>query len=147
MKAGARGIFLAIQNAVPEVLSEDDYAKFSEPFDKLTLSAVSAAPLNILHLHGNHVYWQRFTTGWAASGINYSVAGTNVPISELRRQTAGLILGGIDETNFPNLTMPELRRQAKTAWAEAGKQFVLTPGCSVPDDTSAASVRRVPRVF
>jgi hypothetical protein len=93
------------------------------------------------------VYWQRFTSGWAANGINYSVAGTKVPISELRRQTSVLILGGIDESNFSDLSLPELRRQAKTAWEEAGKQFVLTPSCSVPDDTSAASVRRLRTVF
>jgi len=108
---------------------------------------VSAAPLNILHLHGKHVYWQRFTSGWAANGINYSVAGTNVPISEVRRQTSGLILGGINESTFPDLALPELRRQAKTAWEEAGKQFLLTPGCSVPDDTTASSVRRLRTVF
>jgi uroporphyrinogen decarboxylase len=147
IQVGARGIFLAIQNAVPEVLGEDDYAKFSEPFDKLILSSVSSAPLNILHLHGNHVYWQRFTSGWAANGINYSVAGTKVPISEVRRQTSGVILGGIDGNNFSNLTLADLRLQAKTAREEGRKQFLLTPGCSVPDDTSAASVRRLRTVF
>jgi uroporphyrinogen decarboxylase len=89
VSVGARGIFLAIQNAVPEVLTEEDYAKFSEPFDKLILSSVSAAPLNILHLHGDHVYWPRFTRGWAATGINYSSAGTQVAIEELRREFKG----------------------------------------------------------
>ncbi len=147
IQVGARGIFLAIQNAVPEVLNEDDYAKFSEPFDKLILSSVSSAPLNILHLHGNHVYWPRFTRGWAAAGINYSVAGTKVPISEIRRQTSAVILGGIDETNFPKLALSDLRLQAKTAWQEAGNPFFLTPGCSVPNDTSAASVRRLRTAF
>jgi uroporphyrinogen decarboxylase len=147
ISAGARGIFLAIQNANPEILSEDDYAKFSEPFDKLILSAVSTAPLNVLHLHGNHVYWQRFTHGWAATGINYSSAGTTVPISEVRAEYPGVILGGIDEVNFPKLSGEDLRQQAKTAWRQAGKQFLLTPGCSVPDDTSAAFVRRLRTVL
>jgi uroporphyrinogen decarboxylase len=147
INAGARGIFLAIQNANPEILSEDDYAKFSEPFDKLILSSVSTAPLNVLHLHGAHVYWQRFTRGWAATGINYSSASSTVPISEVRAEYSGVILGGIDESNFPNLSGDELRQQAKTAWQQAGKQFVLTPGCSVPDDTSAASVRRLRTVL
>jgi uroporphyrinogen-III decarboxylase len=147
INAGARGIFLAIQNALPEILSEEDYGKFSEPFDKLILSSVSSAPLNVLHLHGNHVYWQRFTSGWAATGINYSVAGTNVPISEVRLQNSGLILGGIDEVNFPKLSLDDLHQQAKTARQQAGKKFLLTPGCSVPDDTSAASVRRLRTVL
>jgi uroporphyrinogen decarboxylase len=136
VNVGARGIFLAIQNANPEILSEDDYAKFSEPFDKLILSSVSSAPLNVLHLHGNHVYWQRFTRGWAATGINYSSSGTKVPLSEIRAQYDGVILGGIDENNFPKLSVNNVRQQA-------GNKFILTPGCSVPEDTSAASVRRL----
>jgi uroporphyrinogen decarboxylase len=144
---GARGIFLAIQNADPEVLSEDDYAKFSEPFDKLILSSVSCAPLNVLHLHGDHVYWQRFTRGWAAAAINYSSAGTKVPVSEVRAQYSGLILAGIDENNFPKLSLDDLRLQAKTACQQAGSHCLLTPGCSVPDDTSAASVRRLRTVL
>lgn len=147
ISAGASGIFLAIQNANPEILSEDDYSKFSEPFDKLILSAVSTAPLNVLHLHGNHVYWRRFTHGWAVAGINYSASGTSVPVSEVRAEYSGVILGGIDEGNFPKLSIDTLRQQAKTAWQQAGKQFLLTPGCSVPDDTSAASVRRLRTVL
>jgi uroporphyrinogen decarboxylase len=143
---GAAGIFLAIQNANPEILAEEDYAKFSEPFDKLILSSVSSAPLNILHLHGDHVYWPRFTRGWAATGINYSSSGTKVPISEVRAQYAGLILGGIAETNFQKLSINELRQQAATARQQAGNRFFLTPGCSVPDNTSVESVRRLKEV-
>jgi uroporphyrinogen decarboxylase len=109
INTGARGIFLAIQNANPEILAEDDYAKFSEPFEKLILSSVSSAPLNILHLHGDHVYWPRFTHGWAAAGINYSSVGTKVPISEVRAQYSGVILSGIDENNLPKLSLDELR--------------------------------------
>ena len=37
--AGASGIFLAIANAQPEILSEDDYAKWSEPYDRIVLDA------------------------------------------------------------------------------------------------------------
>src|ERR1051326_4336698 len=51
--AGASGIFLAIANADSDVMSEPSYAKFSEPFDRMVLQAVSGAPLNILHLHGD----------------------------------------------------------------------------------------------
>jgi uroporphyrinogen decarboxylase len=144
---GARGIFLAIQNAQSDILSEDDYAKFSEPFDKLILSSVSSAPLNVLHLHGNHLYWSRFTRGWAAAGINYSSARTQVPISEVRRQFSGLILSGVDEEAFPDLALGEIRKQAQAARQEAGPCFALAPGCSLPDSTSATSVRRLRTAF
>lgn len=147
INTGAHGIFLAIQNATPDVLSEEEYAKFSEPFDKLILAAVSSAPLNVLHLHGSRIYWQRFTRGWAAAGINYSNIATKVPVSEVRAQYAGLILGGIDEDNFPKLSAGDLRQQASRARQEAGKHFILTPGCSVPNNTSTKSVRRLTTVY
>jgi|SRR5207302_6194430 len=69
---GAAGIFLAIANAQDGILSEADYAKFSEPFDRMILQAVNTAPLNTLHLHGDKVYLQRFFKGWPAAAINYS---------------------------------------------------------------------------
>ena len=89
------------------------------------------------------MYWRRFTQGWAAAGINYSLTGTGVRISEVRAQYRGLILGGVEENRFPKLTEAELRIQAVSARQQAGKQLLLTPGCSVPDQTSALSVRRL----
>ena len=61
--AGASGIFLAIANAQDGILSQDDYAKFSEPFDRLVLAATANAPPNTLHLHGDRVYLDRFYMG------------------------------------------------------------------------------------
>jgi uroporphyrinogen-III decarboxylase len=43
--AGAAGIFLAIANAQDGIMTQEDYARFSESFDSLILAAVSA-PLN-----------------------------------------------------------------------------------------------------
>ena len=84
--AGASGIFLAIANAQPDILSVEQYAKFSEPFDRLILETVKDAPLNTLHLHGDQVYVDHFTRPWPASGINYSVHGTGVTLEKFRSQ-------------------------------------------------------------
>ena len=46
-------LLLAIANAQAGVMTAPDYAKFSEPFDKLVLAAIPSAPLNILHLHSD----------------------------------------------------------------------------------------------
>src|SRR5258707_11777480 len=100
VKAGAAGVFVAIANAQDGIMTQADYAKFSEPFDKLVLDAVRSAPLNVLHLHGDKVYLDRFYDGWAASAINYSMHGTGVPIAKVRESYSGVILGGIDEVNY-----------------------------------------------
>ena len=145
--AGASGIFLAIANAQDGILAQDDYAKFSEPFDRQVLHATAQAPLNTLHLHGDRVYLDRFFKGWAASVINYSVQGTHVPISSVRKQYSGVLLGGLDEERFRSLSLETLRSEYETARKEAGKRFILAPGCSVPNDSTDAELLRVPRIL
>jgi uroporphyrinogen decarboxylase len=146
--AGASGIFLAIDNALDGVLSRQDYAKFSEPFDKLILDAVSGAPLNTLHLHGDKVYLDEFTgRGWRASVINYSNFGTGVPIAEMRKKYSGVLLGGLDERNFRTLDAGQLKQQSESASAAAGNKFILAPGCSVPDDSKDAELLRLPALL
>jgi len=145
--AGAAGIFLAIANAQDGLMTQADYAKFSEPFDKLVLEAVRSAPLNILHLHGDKVYLDRFYRGWTASAINYSMHGTGVPIAKVRAGYSGVILGGIDEVNYRKLTPEDLKRQWTEAAQAAGKKFILTPGCSVPNDSSDEELSRLPKLL
>lgn len=145
--AGASGIFLAIANAQDGILAQDDYAKFSEPFDKQVLAATAHAPLNTLHLHGDRVYLDRFYRGWPASVINYSVQGTHVPIGSVRKQYDGVLLGGLDEEHFRSLPTEALRSQYKTGSEGAGKRFILAPGCSVPNDSTDAELLRVPEIL
>ena len=101
--AGAAGVFVAIANAQDGYMTQEDYAKFSEPFDKMVLEAVRAAPLNVLHLHGDKVYLDRFYQGFAARAINYSTHGTGVPISKVRAQYSGVILGGLGRGELPQV--------------------------------------------
>ncbi len=147
VKAGAAGVFVAIANAQDGIMTQADYAKFSEPFDKMVLDAVRSAPLNVLHLHGDKVYLDRFYDGWAASAINYSMHGTGVPIGKVRERYSGLILGGIDEVHYRKLTPGDLKGQWGEAVKAAGKKFILTPGCSVPNDSSDEELSRLPKIL
>jgi len=147
LEAGAAGIFLAIDNALEGVLTREEYAKFSEPFDRMVLAAASGAKLNILHLHGDKVYLDRFWQGWpGAAGISYESHLTHVPLAEARRQFSGVLMGGIDEVNYRKLTEAEIRQQWKAAQEAAGKKFILAPGCSVPDDSADEELIRMARV-
>ena len=142
IEAGAAGIFLAIANARDEVLTQQDYEVYSEPFDKMILAAVSSAPLNTLHLHGDGVYLDRFYSGWDASVIQYSVHRTGVSFERARHGYYGALMGGIDERNFRNLTPDEMKKQWEVARKGAGRQFILAPGCSVPNETTDEELRR-----
>jgi hypothetical protein len=119
VRAGAAGIFLAIANAQAGVLSESDYAKFSEPFDKMILDAVKTAPLNVLHLHtdaasGDKLYASRFYRGWPAAAINYTLH-TRIPIAQMRREYPGVILAGLDERAYRSLSSAQLKEQTAAA--------------------------------
>jgi uroporphyrinogen decarboxylase len=136
VQIGASGVFLAIGNAQNGVLTPSEYARFSEPFDRMILDAVKDSPMNVLHLHGDNLYFEPFYAGWPAAVINYSIHGTGIPLADVRRTYSGVLMGGLDEVNFRTSTENELREQWKAAEAAAGARFILSPGCSVPDNTA-----------
>jgi uroporphyrinogen decarboxylase len=146
LAAGAAGIFLAIDCALPSVLTEEQYAKFSEPFDRMVLKAASGAHFNILHLHGPGVYLDRFWKGWPPAVINYESHLTGVDFATARRHFSGVLMGGIDEVNYRTLSEAEIARQWHAAAEEAGKKYILSPGCSVPDQSTDEELARLARV-
>jgi len=54
-------------------------------------------------------------------------------------------MGGLDEVCFRSLSAETLRSQYESARKEAGKRFILAPGCSVPNDSTDAELLRVPQ--
>lgn len=143
LKAKASGIFLAIANAQDGIMTRAEYAKWSEPFDRLVLQAAGGAPLNILHLHGDKVYVDYFLTGWPAGGVNYGSQETGFPLPAARARFAGVLLGGVDERSYRTRSAGELREDAARARREAGPRLIFTPGCSVPNDSRPDELLRM----
>lgn len=144
---GARGVLLAVANANSKELSVADYGRFSAPFDKRILDAVRSAPLNVLHLHVEREYLDQFKN-FSAPVVNYSLHVTGIPITEVRQNFPNQVLaGGIDEVNYRTLTEAQIREQWESASHAAGKRFILTPGCSVPNESLPAELSRLSRVL
>lgn len=144
IEAGAAGVFLAIANAQEGVLTPEEYAKFSEPFDRMVLDGVSSAPLNTLHIHGDRVHLNRFLTGWPATVLNYSAKSTGISLAMTRKRFGGVLMGGIDEQNFRVLEHGSMKRQV--AFVEAGAKYIVAPGCSVPNDAKDDEILRLTRM-
>jgi uroporphyrinogen-III decarboxylase len=142
--AGASGVLFSVANALHAEMSVEDYKKFSAPFDKRFLDGVaSAAPHNILHLHVEPPYLTTFQN-FHAPIINYSMHVSGIPIAEVRKQfPSWVIAGGIDEVNYRRLTPDEMRGQWKAAAQAAGRKYILTPGCSVPNDSTPEELSRL----
>jgi uroporphyrinogen-III decarboxylase len=142
LAAGAHGILLAVANANSKEMTVADYARFSAPFDRRIL-AEAPAPLNVLHLHVERPYLDQFQN-LSVPVVNYSLHVTGIPISEMRQQFPRVvIMGGIDEVNYRKLTKGEIQAQWQEASRYAGKRFILTPGCSVPNDSSPEELARM----
>jgi hypothetical protein len=50
----------------------------------------------------------------------------------------------VDEVDFDKLTTEEIRKQWTLAREQAGSKYIITPGCSVPDASTAAELARMP---
>jgi uroporphyrinogen decarboxylase len=141
---GVVGILYSVANANRAEMSPADYEKFSRPFDKRFLEAIGETKLTFLHLHVQPGYLE-FFRGFNAPVINYSLQVSGIPMAEVRSQfPSWVIAGGIDEVNYRTLTSEDLRRQWQSAAQAAGRKFLLTPGCSVPNDSTDAELARLP---
>lgn len=146
LAAGASGILLSVANANKAELSPEDYRKFSAPFDRRILKAIRGAKLNILHLHVEPEYLDQFRD-FPAPVINYSHRVSGIPINEVRKRFPSVIAGGIDEVDFRKLTEAQMKEQWLAASRVAGRRFILTPGCSVPNESTAPELSRLPSVL
>jgi uroporphyrinogen decarboxylase len=146
LATGASGVLLSVANANAAEMSPEDFVKFSQPFDKRILQGIAGARLNILHLHVEPAYLGLFE-GFPAPIVNYSLHVSGIPIAEVRKRYPMVIAGGIDEVNYRKLTPAELQAQWKSAAQSAGPKFILTPGCSVPNDSIGGELQRLPQVL
>jgi uroporphyrinogen decarboxylase len=143
---GASGILLSIANANRAEISLDNYRRFSASFDKRILKAASGSKVTFLHLHVEEPYLPEFRD-FDFPIINYSVKVSGIPISTVRQMYSSVIAGGIDEVDYKKLTVADIRTEIKEAREAAGLKFILTPGCSVPNDSTEAELLRLPEVL
>jgi uroporphyrinogen decarboxylase len=147
MATGAAGVLFSVANANAAEMSVADYEKFSRPFDKRFLEGISGSKLSFLHLHVEPAYLSLFQD-FTAPVINHSLHVSGIPIEEVRRQfPSWVIAGGIDEVNYRKLTRADLGNQWHSAAQAAGPKFILTPGCSVPNDSTRDDLARLPNLL
>jgi hypothetical protein len=56
-------------------------------------------------------------------------------------------MGGIDEVNYRKLTASDIEAQWRSAQKAAGGRFILSPGCSVPNDCKDEELERLPQAL
>jgi len=144
---GASGALVSVFNAESKFGSVEDYVRYTRPYDKRVFDALADTKLTVLHLHYlERPYLDQFKD-FNAPVIQYSVATSGIPISEVRQQYSQTIAGGVDEVNYEKLTAVEMRKQWKDAKEQAGAKYIAAPGCSVPNASTPEELARFPRAL
>ena len=132
LETGIDGIFFANQHAQAGLLTLDEYTHFGLPYDLYVLEAAQGLWCNLLHLHGENVYFQ--LAGQVPCQIaNWHDRETGPSLAEARQSYPGALCGGlsVEQIVFGNPQM--VRQEALDAINQTrGRRFILGTGCVTP---------------
>ena len=130
---GAAGIFLAIQHATYDILTQDEYRNFCQKLDLQILKATDGMWFNLIHLHGVNVMFD-LIAGYPAQVINWHDVETPPSLGEAKSKTDKALCGGLRQWETMVRGTPEMvEREAKAALeATGGQRFILGTGCVTP---------------
>jgi uroporphyrinogen decarboxylase len=137
IRAGADGIFFALQGATTAVMPEATYREFGRPYDFAALRGAQNGWFNILHLHGDRDLMFDMALDYPVQTLNWSDRVAGPSLREARTKTSLCLMGGWNEqTLFGGGKETEINSQAMDAFEQTlGARFILSPGCSIPDDS------------
>ena len=142
---GSSGALVSIFNSHTDYGPVTDYNRFSRPYDKRVIDALTDTKLSVLHLHNlDRPYLDQFRD-FTVPVLQYSVKESGIPVADARKMYKQTIAGGVDEIDFKSLTADQMRDQWKSAHAAAGAKYIAAPGCSVPNSSTPAELSRFPR--
>ncbi|HEY6332552.1 MAG TPA: uroporphyrinogen decarboxylase family protein [Blastocatellia bacterium] len=140
---GASGIFLSLGAATDDVMTREDYETWCRPFDLKVLNAVSDAPFNVLHIHGNRIHFDA-VADYPAKALNWSHHSAPPSLKDGKAFSGKTVMGGVNEGTASHVSAPEIARQVQETISSIGTRgLIVTPGCSVPTDTPVRNLRAI----
>lgn len=132
-RTGAAGIFLAVQHASYDLLTEDEYRTFCRPLDLRILEATEGMWFNLVHLHGQNVMFD-LVANYPAQVINWHDTETPPSLEEGLKRTKMALCGGLRQwETMLRGTPDQVTQEAQTALAATGgRRFILGTGCVTP---------------
>lgn len=141
VQTGISGLFFAVQHAQYGLLTEEEYGLFGQPYDEQVLQPARSLWLNMLHLHGEEVMFDRFVE-YPMAVINWHDRDTSPSLAEARQCYGGVLCGGLQRIRSMVLGTPEqVTAEALDAMrATGGRRFILGTGCVVPTTAPRANL-------
>jgi uroporphyrinogen decarboxylase len=130
---GAAGIFLALQHATYNLLTEAEYREFCRPLDLQILEATEGMWFNLVHLHGVNVMFD-MVADYPVQVINWHDVETPPSLGEAMARTNKALCGGLRQWETMVQGTPEaIQLEARAAFEATGKErFILGTGCVTP---------------
>ena len=144
---GLAGIFYSIQAASRTFHTEEEYARFGEPYDRRFLESIaSRSTLTIIHCHGDQLMFERLAR-LPGHAWNWDDRATPPSLAEAARLVPGAVIGGLHQWKTLRDGTPEAAvAEAKDAVAQTnGVGLIVGPGCVLPMNTPDANVASVIR--
>jgi uroporphyrinogen decarboxylase len=126
------GIFYAVQHAQTSLLSKNEFIEFGRSYDLLTLESARPLWLNMLHLHGENVYFNN-VADYPVDIINWHDRDTPPTLSEALTRTRAVLCGGLRRETIVFGTHENVQNEISDAIQQTnGQRLLLGTGCVVP---------------
>lgn len=136
VEAGADGLFYATNVATRSLMSVEECRRFQRPFDLRVLAAVEGAPFNLLHVCGDDILFDEFSS-YPVTAFSWATVPGNPTLADGHRRTGRAAVGGFPaKPHIASMTGEALAARARQAVDEMkGRWLLLGPDCSINPDT------------
>jgi uroporphyrinogen decarboxylase len=139
---GVAGVFLALQHATYDLLTEAEYQEFGRAYDLRILEATQGLWFNLLHLHGSNVMFD-LVADYPAQAINWHDRETPPSLREALDRFPGALVGGLRQWETMLRGTPDwVRAEARAAIEETGgRRLIVGTGCVTPITSPLGNIR------
>lgn len=146
---GLDGVYYAALGGERHFMTDEEFAEFTEPFDKQIMNAVrEAGGVNFLHMCKENLNMERYASySELADVVNWGVYETNFSLEEGRKLFPGTaVMGGLANRTgvMVDGTEEELKEEAKKIIRDYGKTgFILGADCTLPTEISYERIKAI----
>lgn len=141
LKAGAAGVFFAVQHGNYSLLCEEEYRHVGRPYDLRVLEAAQGGWLNLLHIHGNDIMFDALVD-YPVQAVNWHDRDTWPSLAEALERCDKALVGGLRRHDTVMLGTPDdVCAEADDAIAQTGgRRFILGTGCVTPITSPTSNI-------
>lgn len=141
---GIAGIYYAVQLANYNLLNQEEYRTFGEPYDRRILAAVADLWFNMAHLHGPYGMFD-VVADYPVQALNWHDRETGPSLADGMRRFPAAVCGGLEHWDDLLRGDPaQVRARVADAIAQTGgHRLIVASGCVAPVNAPFSNLRAV----